>query len=182
MEPYGTHVNRPPRLTKVLRWACCCLLVIAAAAPAQEASEDAYLVAGGRLGNLIALGESIAAVEGRFADVSPAPIAFPGFTVYAVRIMPPVLIAACDATGEVFHAELQHRDGESLKFATAQGVGMASSEADIVTAYGEPEEVREGTDDLLLLYPDQGLAFMIDRASRGVLTFATFKGDYMRCP
>ncbi len=136
--PRGTAV----RLNGVRKWLAAGIAVAAIGgfgAWAQEAApEAALLIDGGRLGNLVTLGEDLDEVAARFGPLSPMPVPFAGFKMYPVPSTPPFLVAACDATGTVSQAVLQEPGPDTLGFRTAAGIGLGASEADVVAAYGEP--------------------------------------------
>lgn len=150
---------------------------------AQGAAPDtAFLIDDGRLGDLITLGEHLDDVVGRFGPLSPMPIPFTGFKLYPVPSTPPVLIAACDATGTVSQAVLQQPGPDTLAFRTAAGVGLGASEADVVAAYGEPEQRNPWFDGFELLYPELGIVFGFDGQQKRIVSLGIFLGTYMQCP
>jgi hypothetical protein len=149
-----------------------------------EAADPAFLVEEGRLGDIVALGETLDAVTARHGEASRAPMSFTGFSVYGVRSTPGVLIAVCAATGLVFHAELQafgSLDPAALAYATREGITMASSEAEVVAAYGTAGQVIDGFDDTVHVYADRGLVFAFGKERGEMRVFGIFRGAYMAC-
>ena len=52
-----------------------------------------------------------------------------------------------------------HPDVKSCEYKTAEGIGIGSTESDILTAYNEPTEKR---DSGYLIYRDLGLGFQLE--------------------
>ena len=75
------------------------------------------------------------------------------------------------------YADLAHSTEQ-----TAAGIGLGASEADVVPAYGVPDQRNPWFDGFELVYPQLGMVFGFDEQQKRLVSLGIFLGTYMQCP
>lgn len=141
------------------------------------------IVAGERIGDLPPIGTAGSVIRQLPYDSSLA-ITVPPATSYRFTNEEQQLlysISVCASNDLVWLVNLQNMP-ENERFATSEGVGVGSSESEVVTALGDPERLRELSDRRLFDYaiddgvPGLSIAFDADDATR-----ALYLGVATRC-